>query len=166
MQCKMSACSSNSSSSSNSSVYVRYFWVAVANSCLMIPHCTVNSTLEWIQPPWTNWPWESLFKELSLILVHITIDMSDNITTVPSDPLWLWFFQYWSVKTERQRAVCWASHPLAFFSSYEGMWFADLCLDLRYVLWLNLIPSPLLHTAVDSAPWSTPTTFLLKEKKW
>lgn len=73
---------------------------------------SVNCTLELTEPTQSRPILRKYFKESPLILVHTTVDRSDNITTVPSEPLWLWFFQYWSAMAAWQRVDRWASHPI------------------------------------------------------
>lgn len=46
------------------------------------------------------------------ISISTTLCRSHSMTTVLSDPLLLRLFQQWSKTAARQRAECWASHPI------------------------------------------------------
>lgn len=102
------------------------------------------------------------FQESTVIPVHTTLYSADNITTVPSDLLWLWFFRYWSAIAARQKADYWASHLIGLLYSLHRHVICRLVFGSQKRVAAKLLPRP--HPNTHSGrqrSGQTPTRFLL-----
>lgn len=102
------------------------------------------------------------FQESTVIPVPTTLYSADNITTVPSDLLWLWFFRYWSAIAARQKADYWASHLIGLLYSLHRHVICRLVFGSQKRVAAKLLPRP--HPNTHSGrqrSGQTPTRFLL-----